>query len=945
MNKKHGTPPDPDKQPLLFGDTPEQRGMLARLKAERGGDPFAAFVEWFIQANPQWAANAAHEITRAAVVSLRDLLGVAPAGWQTFSMRCAQFRFPVDEEPPFLPRAYRNRGLAEAEHEPEQTTGEVAFSIRRMIAKKKEEEAARRASGAAPDITPEPGLPDWRWILFLREKCTAYSDSGEGMPPAPETLALWKLPVDEGKETQRAKDCAFRIETMKAIAASNPEGDFPGFDSPEAREGKELLDRLFPSDPSAVNDPLRHPRITLARLPVFVAENEGEGTPLAFNITIEIAPLTFDFFGADNGFHPSTYFPLFIRCEEGEGAPIWEEISTDRKAAIFQRLLSDLEAKITPEDWNFPGSIEHVESSKEKAKGQRKRIPPGAPKYSLPALDLFQWASEKEFHSQSSATVEHITSTSKELDKVSPGTLKEYKEKFQSDPKGIGFSLRDDRLDAFTGISKLYAKYKPANGRFIIEREEYLVATGLEKILHSDGKWQFPADQARRRIDGLSQLALTPGIIGITEPDEENPGRFKYSQFIGTMISIVRVWDNLSAQEAREIEAGATEIDLSKIKRIEVQLFTSLWEIREKNKVTGAGGTRHFFMPTNFEQRLREAELKACVRGKTSQARKLFLYWVQKEGARQLFLAKKYPRTNKPRLEASYQELAERMQLHPELSSGRRSRGLREIEKAIRVAFHMGLISKPVGNSDKKRTHFAFDLKDGTIWREIEEWKKRRDDLLGKDAIKEDQAAAENPVEKETERAAEIAAFRKGRLEKLATIEKGIRLPRGNPDHVFPSKLEALISETETELGNSRHDKEVADVLREVLNRAKEIRLGAMKPKRAKPTQKATPASPPAPEEPPPPCDPAAEKAWKPIIAAILPQVADSRREQISSAIPTQIEDRRDRNLGKRIILWFPGWHPSLFSDCGIIIAKAGKRAGFGLAWTGPADPYPKDID
>jgi len=129
------------------------------------------------------------------------------------------------------------------------------------------------------------------------------------------------------------------------------------------------------------------------------------------------------------------------------------------------------------------------------------------------------------------------------------------------------------------------------------------------------------------------------------------------------------------------------------------------------------------------------------------------------------------------------------------------------------------------------------------------------------------------------------------------------------------------------------------------LNRAKEIRLGAMKPKRAKPTQKATPASPPAPEEPPPPCDPAAEKAWKPIIAAILPQVADSRREQISSAIPTQIEDRRDRNLGKRIILWFPGWHPSLFSDCGIIIAKAGKRAGFGLAWTGPADPYPKDID
>jgi len=931
MSKKHGATPDPDKQPLLFGDTPEQRGMVARLKAERGGDPFAAFVEWFIQANPKWAENAAHEITRGAVVTLRDLFAKEAQrdriSFDSFNM---QFLFPVEEEPAFLPRAYRPPGLVEEENEPEQTTVEVAFSIQWMIAKKKEAESARRAGGAAPDITPEPGLPDWRWLLYLREQCTAYTGGGDGTPPVPSTLALWAIPDEEaaGRELHCIRVCPFRIETIKALAERDPEGDFPGFKSPEANEGKELLARVFPSWKFKLGERTT-PFKTLAKIPIHGPEIEP-GKPISFTIEIRLAPLHFDYSGTTiNELHPKAYYPLFVRWEQGEGGAAWQDIPEDERAAIFQRILADIEAKITPEDWNFtpedwnfPDS-EKVKktggkSNKEKAKGKGQKNPHG-PKYSDPAQTLLHWADESEFYSQSSAAIQHVTSTSKDLAKISPVTLKEYKEKFQADPKGIGFSLRDDRLDAFTGISRLFAeKNKPESGRFIIEREEYLVATGLEKILHADGKWQFPADQAQRRIDGLSNLALTPGIIGRLEPDNEKPGTFKFSQFIGTMLSIVRVWDNLTEQDAREIEKDATEIDLSKIKKFEVQLFTSLWEILPKNNLSGLPGTRFFFTPTNFERRLREAEMKACIKGKKSQARVLFIWWIFEKGAFQLHLAKDWPKINKPRLEVSYQELAEIMQLHNEISSGRRSRVLIEIDKAIRVAFHMGLISKPTGNSDKKRTRYTFDLKEGTIWKEIEEWKRRRDEDSNKK-----ETEAEIPVEKETA----IEKARRGMMEELDRLEAGFRLPANHPGHVFRSKVEKWIADRDKDLERRRNSGPLADVLREVVKRGLDILRGAELPTTnlSKPTQKATPASPSAPEEPPPAPDPAAAEIWKPFFDSL----SKSMKEKAAAAVPARIEETAE---GRRLVLWLP--FPSLgFKTSGDDFKGPARAAGFALDW------------
>ena len=284
MSKKHGTPPDPEKEPLLFPEIGgiEKRGLAALVEAQtRLGKNLSDFLPWYFEHNPAWMENALREIMAAAAESLRDFIGrqAAEPMPAPFSV---EFRFPVSvsphslyvEPPPALDlleippgelAAFRERGH-------EISTAAVDRILTERAA------AAAREGRTAPEITPEQradairaaeasgeGLisenaernlqsdlgewfTGWRWAFAINAGWSNYRDTGADSAPEAETLCLFHFPDPErAKPDPLWKDSlsiAFRLQTLQANAERG--GTFPGMNGPEAIEGKRLFDILCP---------------------------------------------------------------------------------------------------------------------------------------------------------------------------------------------------------------------------------------------------------------------------------------------------------------------------------------------------------------------------------------------------------------------------------------------------------------------------------------------------------------------------------------------------------------------------------------------------------------------------------------------------------------------------------------------------------------------------
>jgi hypothetical protein len=732
----------------------------------------------------------------------------------------------------------------------------------------------------------------WRWAVVLQEMWMDSRDKGEGREPEPETLTLWHWPDPKRKksaslwgEPEKTEATAFRLETLQEIAErQGMDFELPGKDSPEAFEGKRLFERLCPEG-----------MLDRKNAAFTISETIGpEEKKVAFKITIELHPLTFDLRSADPETEPETFFPFCVLCETGEGGAAWEELTPGEKTEIFRRMLAEVREKITPENWNFPGW-----DAVAPAPGNKKRTPikkmklPRAQRRSQATQDLFAFIVDNAFFVESADKAAHLTAGHKDLALVKPETLTEFVDKTGEIPQWIGFNFRDLRLDALKAISLVFARLKnPKDGRLIVTTEEYLHATGLEKILCADGKKRFPPDQAKARLDALTAVAMTTGIIRCEENGTE-PGTKRIKEFCGSILSIVRVWDDLSAREALEVHAGSSSIDLSKMKMLEIQVFTPLWEIRSDKK----NPSRFIYTPTNYKQRLRDAEIKAGVGSKPSKARELFLVWLSDQGSKHRFLVERGRKKNH-RLEIPIQELAAKLHLHKEIESGRRGRIINEIRKAAKVAFFMGYIGPHGECWDAKRGVFCFDLKEGPLWKEIEAFQKsRREELPTK------QAAQFFPdIE---------AMYQSG----MGALDRMITEYQKDGHTSQRKEIAVLEKEWTAEYGRAANDsslnaeerRQKLEAIGKIMNRAR-VATGLPAKRKKKTVKAASPiTSDPAPDESRPSPDPGAAEVW-PTIRDELCAAFPNWSAEIMAAVPVNLTETGGR---RSIDLWQrPGARP-----------------------------------
>lgn len=954
-----------EQQESLFPELEgvEARGAAANLEAaqKRLGENLAAFLPWYFENNPGWIENCLREITVAAGESFRDFIGrKAETGEPIPAPFSVEFRFPVEvcpatlfvAPPPELSEipaaelaAFRERGreisAAAVERILQEKAAEAAASGTPApeITQEQREAAIRAAEAAGEELLATHSernlqadlgewFTAWRWAYAINAGWTSYRDTGPDAAPESDTLCLFHFTAPERKEPdplwKKSETIAFRLQTLRARLARGE--DFPEGDGPDAVEGRKLFDQLCPEG-----------KLEKLSIPIAGLKGEtdpdpetGKKKPVAFNIKLEIHPLTFDYRGeqGEERGEPETYFPFIILCESEPGAAGWHEIPPADRQELFRRILEPLEADATPENWDFPDwqplSIPEPEANPPKRKRgkqnrPRKFIEKPPSKYQL---ELFEFYQERPFIKQSSDLAWNITAGQEHIKEISPSTLASFQQVTGQKAQWVGFNLRALGFLVFHAMRELFAKRgRPKGARFIVTPEEYLEATGLEKVLCSDGKWRFPPEQARIRLEALVIVSLSPGIMRIAEKDPSNPDSWRGSEFIGAMFTIVRYWDDLTSPEAKEFLSATTPADIAKMKQMEIQLFEKLWEI--------ADGSRFSYIPTNYWERLKLAERKAGLASKPSPARQLFLEWLSDEGQRQLYLVEKYKRA-KAHLEIDWRQLADKMHLHKYLSQGRRGLIVNEIKKAAKVAFHMGYIG-PFGDCwDKKKEVFRFDLKEGPIWKEIEEYKR---------SVKA-KAAVESPTWQD-----ELSIAEKRKMRVVAGLANDYR------EKPWKTKRDALVdclNRTKEEKNKEAARRDVGEeerkarcaMLGRVIRAIEAAMNEQLPPPRTKPAP-AIPAPEPEPEQPPP--DPEAAAIWEPILAEAIPIIPDQDKELFSSAIPARLEGS---GPDRRLVVWIKS-NPTLTFFRWKNTHKAPfDNASLPLAWISPGEegeptPFP----
>jgi hypothetical protein len=674
----------------------------------------------------------------------------------------------------------------------------------------------------------------------------------------------------------------------------------------------------------------------------------GEKKPVAFNIKLEIHPLTFDYRGEQGAGsdEPETYFPFIIFCESEPGAAGWHEIPPADRQELFRRILEPLEADETPENWDFPDwqPLPEPEPEAEPPKRKRKkrsgpetgrlgrnelkrRLRPSRPKLETPAA----------FEERSHKIGRLLTMPERITD---PKGFKQVLLPLDFNPElagnwqdaeiitaGFDFTVHERRV--IDAMERLYAKYGyPENLVIITDMETFADACDMEK--RATGKDQVARFSGKESCDLLSAVYSVGNKKGMFIFDDPAFPRLTLTT-TGFLWQPVCGFQDLTPEEKENLRnLRITDGMRAKIRTIGVR-FDPIWRRAQR-------GTKdkslYYHRPANFREQL----LIAGYNRRTPHA-EAFLTWLLTVGEPKMHGVRKHG--NAAEITISLEALAEICRLPLKKN---KKRTVQEIIRAAGYARAVGLITNdPEAAYDREQASFHFDLKDGDHWKKLHAWQAE------KEQEKEVEAArrAELAREKESRRKAKAPGPAAGRaqLETFrASLEMEIERIRGGKEsgRMFDREISKQIERWEADLATLRNQKdtdpearkEAGGILREAIQKAKDILRGAalphLPPRPAAPAPAITTPEP-EPEQPPPAPDPEAAAIWEPILAAAAGRLPASRLEALRAAIPARLEGH---GPDRRLVLWFASPPIMLALMCGDFL----KSSPVSLVWISPGE-------
>ena len=765
---------------------------------------------------------------------------------------------------------------------------------------------------------------EWRWAIFLREGWTDYKDACDGTAPEPSTLTLWHFPAPEREKNQplwgSGQTIALRLETLQASVAKDPKGFLiPATNSPEAIEGKGLFEKLCPDG-------------TLDRVQGCNLTISDPETRIDFRIRIELHPLTFDFRKAEE---VETYFPFVIFCERGEGGKAWEEIPEPDREEIFSKLLAELEAKSTPENWNFPGWDAEKKNGKRKhgfpKAVARERIRPPKPALEIPTV----------FERRSAQIARNITGRAQLenplqslLPFVDTNSGKEIA--LSGGGKGedfsiVGFDFSALELRVIDGMERLFEKYgMPEDLQFLTDIETFAEACGAQKGAR-DGS----------RFSPYEISDLWAAVVSISN----KKGLMVYSDDRGNAIRTAGyLWQPIQAfseLKKEEVEAlrkqkQITEEVVSKLHWVGVR-FDPIWR---RAPIGTKGKALFYHKPANLRERLEIAGYR-----KRSRFTENFLTWIYSAGEPIMHYYRDGKRADAI-IEIPLQKLAEICRMEHFLARGFPSRVKKQIEEAAGYAKAIGIITNNAKTAfDKKRLTYRFELRDGGHWKELHTW------LDEQEAAREPDTKKKQPPAAPAECQAELEKVFIGRMQEFDRRHSDYQKTewasglKNCKDLIadFEKDLSKAKKETGTDPGAKLAK---IEMLKKLIAEARGKLAGGKMPESQKQPTKPAPENKPIPEpeaaEITPATDPAAAAIWEPIRAEIFKTIPEKMREKTSQAIPCELAELEGM---QRLVLWFPLPGPAwILANCKKEFATCAAAAGVSLAWKTTSTPDPQTV-
>ncbi len=950
----------PTTNPWLFParvvESVEERGRSARMKDEiaRLGQRYAAFINWYIEENPQWRENVWKETVATTIESLRESLSKEPGPIpKLFSLQC---RFDAPVEFPSLSIA-PTPPLQEAE----------------------ESKTCNFCSGFSAWFS------NWRFAMALMDRWSDYRDTEQGECSETPVLCLCEETVQEPVGMS-----AFRLETLQAIAGRTQKGfKFPSGEGQEADEGKELLKRLCP-DGSLTRNP-----ITLEFREELRTGEIGGSLHIDFKITVGIHPLTFDFKRRNSNGGPEIYFPFVIQLERGDEGATWEELPDNYKEELFRVISEDIDEKMVPENLSFPAweeepPITKISSSEEMGKGAQdkeicivneskpihseasaeakeqeieiqqavRRSPkPTSEKGSFPKL-------RRESHAIISHTLGKFTPYyqpdlfDKALSKETPDFIAKVG---ATNISFIGYDFDAGQHHVIEGVKNLNAWNKyPEKGVLHTNRNELAVAMGLEKIPHSKtGVMNYSGGEIARAILNLQEVALTPGMINVTTLtgyDQEGKPRYSGERTIAPIFTISITGNDLTEEEERTFKTGAmTESIAAKIKKFTI-ILNPLWNRRGD----------YFYAPANLHGRTAIAYARVN-QGSGRRARVQltahvinFRNWLLQQAA---LKAHEFS-TGKAGsfvVSETFQNIARQCRMENLLSQMKPARAHNAIRQGALLCKEMGVLidwKQDPAEGPAQTYHFTFTDENGLIspyYQEIEEERqamaRKNEEIEARRRERAEKRTKKHPEKSISEASTpeefevELVKLQKSLASEIKRIRKLKSL-----DRIFESEISKKINhwkeaceEQRTKTGvDQEKQKAVCEVWKSAIRELEDVQRGASLPEIPKAPRASSKAL--VPEEAhqavAPMPDPAAAAVWSPILESILKTLPEKYQDTVSEAIPTGIEAT---SQGPRIVLWFRLNRSLFFFQNYRYFEGAAHAAGVLLAWTSPdmTDPTP----